>query len=840
MRRLLSIFSILLAACSGSGDGAGTVTPPPTPTLAVSLAPAAGSAARGTTTTTTVSVARGGGFAGAVTLAADGVPAGVQVSFSSASLSSGTSSATATIAVGATAAPGNASFTITASGTGVSAASAPFALTVPTPTVGITTSAAATSAVQGASATVGLTLSRTNGFADAITLSASGVPSGVTASFTPATVPAGSTASTLTLTAGATAAPGAYPIVITAAGTGVASVTSTVTLTVTAAATPGITISAVGAQQLSQGTSSATAIPLVLTRTGGLAGDLTLALDGAPAGVTATFAPNPATGSSSQMTLAVSGTATPGNYTVTVRATGAGGATGTTSFPLTITAAATGSVVINVLPSTASVVQGQTGLATVNIARAGGFTGAVTLTSSGAPSGTTVTFTPSVATGAQSQMGIAVGAGTAAGSYTITIRGEGAGVAPVTTSLSLTVTPAGGGTGNVLFRFCDPTEFPLLVAFRNGRTGAWSRANNDGTNRYRFQIDDAGGVAIVKPLAGGTADVTVWYGTAAQLTQVGLEECTSSPATKTLTGSFAGLSPLQVGTVSIGGGFAQSAAGGNGPFTVQNVALGSTDLLAFRSAQGITGAVVSTTPDRGILRRNLDVPANSAIPVLDFNGTEAFTPASAQITVNNAGSGLLQVFAGFQTNAATFGGFTFGALFGGANPYTVYGVPSTLTRAGDFHLVQATTTLLQNNTPVEQRTVTQFNQNLANRTLTLGPSLTTPTYTTLATAPYARIRASAPWQQEYGDQLFANFQQQQAGSSRNWTVFVTRSYSGGAANYEADTPDLSAVSGWNDTWGLRSGVATTVTTFAYSTGTASSILEGLVALTAGRFGTYTP
>lgn len=939
-RRLSALLAVALAACGGGGDS-GPVTPPPTPTIALSLSSTSGTATRGGSATTTIALARGGGYTGDVTLAATGAPSGVQVSVAPATLSGTATSATATIAVGATAAPGTATITFAASGSGVGGASATYTLTIPTPGIGVAVAAPTVSVTQGTSGNVGVTVSRTNGYADAITLAASNVPTGVTATFAPASVAAGVTASTLAFAVTSTAAPGSYPVTITASGTGVTSATTTVTLTVTAAATPAFGLSAAPAALTITAGQSATST-LTATRSGGFTGDVAIAVTGAPAGMTATLNPVSIAGGSSTSTLTVATTATvaPGSYTLTVNGTGTGvtaqsttvavtvnaapgisltasaatttGAAGGTAtvgvtlartgnysgdvtlavqgLPSGITAAfapaiLTGSTLTSTLTLTigaaaapgtyalslnaagpgpvsaqtplsltvtaaqgyslsatsTTLAQGGTGTSTVTLTRTGGFAGTVNLAVSGLPAGVTAVVNPAAVTGASATITFTASAGAATGSFTATVTGTAAGLANVTTTIAGTVSPGGGGggTGNVAFRFCDPTEFPLLVAFRNGRTGAWTRATGDANNTYRFQIDDVGGVAIIKPLSGGTSDVVVWFATATQLVQIGQQECLSNPATKTLTGTFAGLTGAQTGTIGIGGGFAQNTAG-SANFTVSNVAVGPADLLAFRAVQGFNGGVVTSVPDRGILRRDTNYPANSAIPTLDFNGSEAFTPASAQVTVANAGSGLLSVFAGFQTGLTTFSGFTFGSLFGGSNPFTVYGVPANLTRSGDFHVVQATSSVLQNNVLVESRSATQFNQNLAARSLTLGPSLTQPTYTTVSTTPYARLRAAGPWQSEYSDQLYASFQQQITGATRNWIIQVTRGYTGSSATYEAEVPDLTSVSGWDNAWGLRSGVGLTAAVFAFSAQSNPTVTEGLVALTAGRVNSLTP
>ncbi|MER5983213.1 M28 family peptidase [Streptomyces sp. NPDC001787] len=71
---------------------------------------------------------------------------------------------------------------------------------------------------QGASVSTSVTTGTTTGQAQQVTLSATGLPSGVTAAFSPATVQSGQS-STLTLTASANAAPGSATVVVKGQGT---------------------------------------------------------------------------------------------------------------------------------------------------------------------------------------------------------------------------------------------------------------------------------------------------------------------------------------------------------------------------------------------------------------------------------------------------------------------------------------------------------------------------------------------------------------------------------------------------------------------------------------------
>jgi subtilisin family serine protease len=99
---------------------------------------------------------------------------------------------------------------------------------------------------------------------------------------------------------------------------------------------------------------------------------------------------------------------------------------------------------LSVTPSSQSVVQGSTtGAYTVNITRTGGFTGAVTFSTTGLPSGATPTFNPNPASGASSSLTIATAPSTAPGTYPFTISGT-SGSLTRTTSATLVVTAAGG------------------------------------------------------------------------------------------------------------------------------------------------------------------------------------------------------------------------------------------------------------------------------------------------------------------------------------------------------------------------------------------------------------
>jgi hypothetical protein len=211
-----------------------------TPDFALTASPTTVSVAQGGTKTTTVSTTVSGGFNSAVSLSASGLPAGVTASFSPTSIAApGSGSSTLTFTASSTATTGTSTVTINASGGGVSH-STTVSLTVSataTPDFAVSASPASLSVAAGSSGTSTISTTVSGGFNAAVSLSASGLPSGVTAAFNPTSIAApGSGSSTLTFTAASTAAAGTSTITINASGGGI-SHSTTVSLTITTGGT---------------------------------------------------------------------------------------------------------------------------------------------------------------------------------------------------------------------------------------------------------------------------------------------------------------------------------------------------------------------------------------------------------------------------------------------------------------------------------------------------------------------------------------------------------------------------------------------------------------------------
>ncbi len=225
-------------SCASAPSTCISVTPTvtTTPDFTISASPSSTSIVQGASGNVTVTTAVSGGFNSAIALSASGLPAGVTASFSPASIAapgSGSSTLTFTVSVGA--ALGTSTITITGTGASITHTTTVnlTVTSVPTPNFTISASPSAVSIAKGASGNSTITTAVSGGFNSAIALSASGQPTGVTVSFSPASIAApGSGSSTMTITVASTAATGTSTITVTGTG-GALTRTTTVTLTVT-------------------------------------------------------------------------------------------------------------------------------------------------------------------------------------------------------------------------------------------------------------------------------------------------------------------------------------------------------------------------------------------------------------------------------------------------------------------------------------------------------------------------------------------------------------------------------------------------------------------------------
>ncbi len=393
-----------------------------TPSFTLAASPGGITVNQGSSSTSTITVLPQYGFTGSVTLAVtSALPTGVTASWGT-NPTTGSSVLTLTASSSAPAATANVTITGTS---GSLTATDTLSVTITGPTFTLSSSGSLNIG-QNSNGTSYVYVYPEYGFSGSVNLAVTGLPSGVTASFSPNPTSTSNNSigtSILTLTASSTAALGTFTLTIT--GTS-GSLTASTTLTLGVHA-PSFTLSA-GTVTVGQGTSTSTYVDV--SDQYGFTGSVTLAASGLPSGVTASFSPNPTTGSST-LTLTASSSATLGQYNVTITGT-SGSLTATTTLTLGVY-----TPTFTLLAGNVNIGQGTTTSTYVDVSAEYGFTGSVSLTATGLPTGVTASFSPNPTT-YSSTITLTASSSAALGQYTVTITGT-SGSQTVKTTLTLGV-----------------------------------------------------------------------------------------------------------------------------------------------------------------------------------------------------------------------------------------------------------------------------------------------------------------------------------------------------------------------------------------------------------------
>jgi hypothetical protein len=286
----------------------------------------------------------------------------------------------------------------------------------------------------GSSTAATITLTTQGGFASPVTLTASGMPTGVTVRFSSSTLTT-STPVTATVSAAANTVVGTSTVTITGTGGGL---TRTAALSVAVVA-PNFTLT-LSAASASVTAGSSTAMTVSAAALGGFKSAISLSVSGQPKGVTATLVPatiaSPGNGTST-LTMSASSSALAGVSTLTLKGTG-GGLTRTQTISLTVVVP---TFALTATAASATVTSGGATTLTLNASAMSGFKSAITLAVTGLPKGATAKFAPtSIAApgNGSSTLTITTAAATASGTYSLNVTGSGGGVTKKQ-ALSLTV-----------------------------------------------------------------------------------------------------------------------------------------------------------------------------------------------------------------------------------------------------------------------------------------------------------------------------------------------------------------------------------------------------------------
>lgn len=383
------------------------------PDFTVSMSPSSQIVAQNSSTTFTFTVTAANGYTGTLSFNVTGLPAGTTFSFSPATLvNQGTT--TLTITTAATTALGSYPIQVIASD-GTVGHSASGTLTVANPDFSISASPSSQTVNQGSSTSYTITQTALNHYAGTVSYGVSGLPSGATPTFTPASV-SNSGTSTLAISTGFATPAGSYTLTITGSD-GVITHTTSVTLVVQSV---DFSISAApSSQSVLQGNS--TSYTITQTAINGFSAIVGYGVSGLPTGASASFNPANVTGAGTTTLSVTTATTTPvGSYTLTILATD-----GVNNHSTTVTLVVLQpDFSLSASPAAQSINVGGSTSYNITQTALNGYAGTVSFSVSGLPAGATPTFTPASVSGSgAATLGIATTASVAPGTYGLTITG---------------------------------------------------------------------------------------------------------------------------------------------------------------------------------------------------------------------------------------------------------------------------------------------------------------------------------------------------------------------------------------------------------------------------------
>ena len=377
----------------------------------------------------------------------------------------------------------------------------------------------------------------------------------------------------------------------------------------------------------------------------------------------------------------------------------------------------------------------------------------------------------------------------------------------------------------LVLAFCG-SELPAWFAYQN-QGGNWTRVQPNANNAFVFEASDKVAIAMVQDF--GTSRLTdIYYAHIDELRPLSNKACTETAGTKTVNGSVAGLGLSESARISMSSSDATAFSGQTG-WSLTNVVNGPQDLIAHRE---LTGVSANATPNRVIVRRNQNPVSGATLPVLDFAGGEALPVATNTLTVSGLTSGEANYYdIDFSTASGTSHSLFFSTSTFTSPSQTLYGVPASLTQAGDLHKLS----LSADASSANYRSIVHYYRNPADKAMAFGAPLLTPSVQNITSTPYARLRTTLGSQADYPDLVTAYFIQ----SGRSVFVTVTAGYNDGTpVTWTNEIPDMSAAGGYPTNAGLQAGASTSWFVEAYDATLENYIsatpIDGAVLKFAGR------
>ena len=340
---------------------------------------------------------------------------------------------------------------------------------------------------------------------------------------------------------------------------------------------------------------------------------------------------------------------------------------------------------------------------------------------------------------------------------------------------------------------------PAWVAFQDG-DGAWTRAQpvlsgSNTTFRSEFSAG-RGAITTLSRVGDNMTVLSVLYGTPAELVTAGdtnPRDCGPAPA-KTLLGTVAQLDTNETAFVSASFN-SRVRVSVDRTFELKGLASGPRDLLATRTTRTDGSDVIT----RLMLRRGVDVPDSSTLPVLDFASAEAFAPAVANVSLDGLGAESAASGTRLLTDRDELTvSLMIGPTTAVTRPYVA--LPESQLLAGDLQILSASVSAA---TTGSARSATLYFRTPTGRTLTLGAPLIPPVFSTVASAPALRLRAHFVPQSEYDRSAVVVYQQ---GTTTFVAISMTAAYAAlTETGYDLVVPDLAGAVGFDSAWSLHPG-----------------------------------
>ncbi|MCC6317080.1 MAG: hypothetical protein IT361_05245 [Gemmatimonadaceae bacterium] len=730
------------AQSSGMTDRTATfnLTVSAEPSFALSVAPTALTITTGASATANVTLVRTN-YGDGVNFAFDAPHPGITGSFVPGA--TGGNASVLTVAVAQNVPAGAYTATVRANGTGVTERTATLTVNValPAPAYALTATPAALTVQGGQSGTSAIAIARTN-FTGAVALALDAPPAGITATFAPASTT--TSASQLTLSVATSVAAGTYNLTARGVATGLADRTLPITLTVTAAP-QSITLSAAPESvSVFQGAQVSTTVAIARNN---FAGDVTFSAS-APTGLAVSFAPNPATGTSSVMTVTANATAPAGRHVVTLTGAGTGITAATLQVPVNVTAAGTGSLSFTFCD----------------------------------PARTPVFFAVQDSTGTWTPV-TPVTAGTVSKYYFDLVSDRG-GVAFITKRVVTTPRVASG---------FSLRRNRLLQTFALQQQRDAVRVSSRQATLSRT-LAFAGNVDVY--------DTFVYFLAKSEMSALGQDLCTTVVDTKTNLVNVAGVGAGQVATLSMGG-VSQSFVGGatTSPLTFTGVPSRAVDLVGtrFSASEGF---------EKGLVLRNLNVANGGTLgTVADFEGANAFVPAVATANIANSLAQTLVLNSVFFTGNGQAGLFGLDESPSTASSRLWSGVPASKFLSGDVHGLLAIATPTGGGAN-DFRSLLQYVGPVANTNLAMGPEMDLIAVTPIGSFGDSRYRVQAntlPQGIRNAVELFVNLPTATGNSYRLVATGQWLTNSAQLQGFDLSMPALAALTGFPTASRLSAG-----------------------------------